>query len=161
MKTLDISWQRLVQGGRTCPRCGDTGAEIRKAVATLTPALAPMGIEVRLTESQLSADEFGNAPLESNRITLLGRDLEEWVGGETGQSQCCDVCGDNDCRTVNVAGETYETIPADMVVRAGLLAAADLLAGPAAQTGDCCEPTTQADPVSATQTSAPSSACCG
>ena len=63
MKTLDISWQRLVQGGRTCPRCGDTGAEIRKAVATLTPALAPMGIEVRLTESQLSADEFGNAPL--------------------------------------------------------------------------------------------------
>lgn len=148
MKTLDISWQRLVQEGRTCPRCGDTGDEVRKAVATLTPALAPIGIEVHLTESQLSPDEFGDAPLESNRITMQGRDLEEWVGAETGHSQCCDVCGANDCRTVNIGGATYETIPADLIVRAGLLAAADLMSE-ADKADDCCAPDAQ------------TSSCCG
>ena len=139
---LEVSWKRLVQGDRTCPRCGDTGEELSKAVATLTAALAPIGIGVHLTEGQLNSDEFDSAPLESNRILLQGRDLEQWVGGETGRSSCCDVCGQNECRTINLGGATYETIPSDLIVRAGLLAAAELLVekGPSAasQGSNCC-----------------------
>lgn len=41
MTDLTIAWQRLVDAGQTCPRCGDTGSEVRTAAATLTAALAP------------------------------------------------------------------------------------------------------------------------
>ncbi|MFZ2624388.1 MAG: DUF2703 domain-containing protein [Propionibacterium sp.] len=147
MKTLTIDWQRLVEAGKTCPRCGDTGGQVRQAAATLGQTLAPLGIEVHLREGQLSVDEFGRAPLESNRILLKGRTLEEWIGAQTGQSPCCEVCGPNDCRTVTLEGATYESIPADLVVRAGLLAAAELLAEPDEQAASCCGPTV---PVQAT-----------
>ncbi|HET7725108.1 MAG TPA: DUF2703 domain-containing protein [Propionibacteriaceae bacterium] len=128
MKELTVRWQRLVDGGETCPRCGETGEELHRAVAALTASFAPLGISVRLEETAISTDEFEQAPLESNRILLDGRSVEDWLGGGTGQSVCCDVCGPHDCRTVTVDGVDYEAVPADLVVRAGLLAAASLLA---------------------------------
>ena len=45
------------------------------------------------------------------------------VKGKTGVSSCCGVCGDNDCRTVSVNGSEYETIPSELIVKAGLTAA--------------------------------------
>lgn len=141
MTTLTIQWQRLVENGETCPRCGDTGEEVRKAATTLGQALAPTGIEVRLVEVEIPMAEFEKAPLESNRILIEGRSIEEWLGGEAGQSPCCDVCGPNDCRTLTVDGQTYESIPADLIVRAGLLAAAGLVA-PVRGQPCCCGPGT-------------------
>lgn len=138
MKRLTIKWQRLVEGGKTCPRCGDTGEEVRKASASLGQALAPLGIEVVLEEVEMSGAEFKRQPLESNRILLDGRPLEEWLGAQTGQSPCCDVCGPHECRTVIVDGQPHEAIPADLIVRAGLLAAAGL-AGKG-QDQPCCGP---------------------
>lgn len=138
MKTLTIRWQRLVEGGETCPRCGDTGAEVRKAAGTLGRALEPLGIEVVLEEAEIGLHEFERQPLESNRIVIGGRSIEEWLGGTSGQSPCCDVCGPSECRTVTVCGSTFEAIPADLVVRAGLLAAAGLTATAPAQ--PCCTP---------------------
>lgn len=137
MKTLRINWQRLVAEGQTCARCGSTEDELEKAVSTLKQSLAPMGIEVVLEKGELSVAEFKKDPLKSNQVWLNGRLLEEWTGGEVGQSPCCDVCGPTECRTVGVGGEVYETIPADLVVRAGLLAASQLVS---TQTnGSCCE----------------------
>jgi hypothetical protein len=150
MKTLTISWQRLLKAGRTCARCGGTGSEVRKAAATLERAMAPVGIKVRLEEFAIPHAEFERAPLESNRILIDGRSVEDWLGGATGQSPCCDLCGPNECRTVNVDGKSYETVPADLIVRAGLLAAAGLVGKvqedqcdcaskvPAAKNGGCC-----------------------
>lgn len=138
MKRLTIKWQRLVEGGRTCPRCGDTGEEVRRASASLGQALAPLGIEVVLEEAEISGDAFKRQPLESNRILLEGRSLEEWLGAQTGQSPCCDVCGRHECRTVNVDGQSHETVPADLIVRAGLLAAAELTGK--AKDPSCCGP---------------------
>ena len=140
MKTMTIKWQRLVEDGKTCPRCGDTGEEVRKATKTLGQVLAPMDIKVTLDEVEISLAEFERAPLESNRILLEGRSLEDWVGGVTGQSQCCDVCGPNDCRTVTVDGKSYESIPAELIVRAGLLAAASMTSPE--QGESCCGPNT-------------------
>lgn len=154
MTELSIVWQRLVDAGQTCPRCGDTGDEVRTAAATLTAALAPLGLTVRLNEGTISLAQFEQAPLESNRILIAGRPVEEWLGGATGQSPCCDVCGPNDCRTITVDDTTYETVPADLITRAGLLAAADLLAQPSASHDHpCCDPTQQT-----TGTAQP---CCG
>lgn len=127
MKTLTIAWQRLLDDGQTCPRCGSTETEIGKAVTLLTQSLAPLGIAVVLEKSALSNEQFACAPLQSNAIRIDGKLLEEWVGGETGQSPCCDVCGSNDCRTTTVGDDIYEVIPSDLIVKAGLLAAAQLL----------------------------------
>ena len=80
-----------------------------------------------MEKGELSESEFQKDPLQSNRIWIKGRSLEEWIGGNTGQSQCCGVCGTSDCRTVGVGGEVYETIPSDLVIKAGLIAASELI----------------------------------
>lgn len=127
MKTLEIIWQRLIHEEQTCPRCGSTGDEVEKAVVSLKQSLDPLGINVVLKKREISIDAFKKDPLLSNIIWINGRLLEDYIGGTTGQSQCCDVCGPNDCRTVGVDGNEYEVIPSELVIKAGLLAAAQLL----------------------------------
>jgi hypothetical protein len=136
-RTLTLTWERLLVDAETCPRCGATEAELDKAAAALRAALGPLGVAVVVEKRELAPAAFEADPSRSNRVWLNGRLLEDWLGGETGQSPCCDVCGEAECRTVEVGGEAYETIPADLIVRAGLAAAAalpgDLAAGP------CCD----------------------
>lgn len=128
MKKLQIRWQRLVdEQGETCDRCGATEEAVEDAVRKLTDSLRPMCIEVVLEKETLSLPEFSRNPLESNRIWIGGVPLEEWLSATSGQSRCCSTCGDADCRTVTVEGETYEAIPAELIIRAGLLAGAGLL----------------------------------
>lgn len=126
MKTLIVNWQRLLTDGKTCPRCGTTEAEVDKAVELLTQSLGPLGIDVVLEKNELSVDQFAQNPLQSNAIRINGRLLEDWLGARTGQSACCDVCGPNDCRTLDLGGEIHESIPVEPIVKAGLLAAAQL-----------------------------------
>lgn len=137
VSTLKIKWKRLVSKGETCPRCGSTEEELRKAVSTLKQSLAPLGIRVFLEKEELSVTKFKKDPLQSNRIWIGDHLLEEWIGGSVGQSPCCDVCGPHDCRTVEVEGQIYETVPAEVIIKAGLLAASQLVSPPAGET--CCE----------------------
>jgi hypothetical protein len=121
-------WQRLVSGGETCPRCGSTQGAIEHAVATLTEALRPLNIEPTLETIALDRTTFNEAPAESNRIWIAGRPLEDWVGAEVSGSQCCSVCGNNECRTLQVDGASYEAVPESLIVKAGLAAASTLIA---------------------------------
>lgn len=121
-KSLIISWQRLVSDGNTCPRCGLTEEELEKAVLLLKEELAPQGVEVVLKKEKITIDEFKKAPLKSNQITFNGESLEELLGAKTGRSKCCDVCGDEECRTIETGGMNYETIPAELIVKAGIKA---------------------------------------
>ncbi|QXE89704.1 DUF2703 domain-containing protein [Geomonas subterranea] len=128
MAELRIRWQRLVDdAGKTCGRCAGTGDEVQEAVDLLRVALAPLNISVIAESSHLGEAEFAQDPLESNRVWVAGKPLEEWLKVQTGQSRCCGPCGDNDCRTVSVAGRDYEVVPKELVVKAGLLAAAELI----------------------------------
>ncbi|MFH1285154.1 MAG: DUF2703 domain-containing protein [Candidatus Micrarchaeota archaeon] len=125
-KLLKIKWQRLMDEGKTCPRCGSTEKELKKAVSALNKSLSSRGIKVILEKSELSVSEFKKNPLQSNRILVNNVPLEEWVKGKTGESPCCDVCGSSKCRTVEVKGKAYETISAKLVIEAGLAAASYL-----------------------------------
>ncbi len=116
MKTLKIKWQRLISKGETCPRCGSTEKEVDKAVSTLSPSLASLGIEARLEKTELSVAEFKKNPLQSNRIWINDRPLEDWIKGRIDKSPCCDVCGPSECRTLEVKGKVYEAIPAEVSV---------------------------------------------
>ena len=128
MKPLPIVWQRLVNTeGRTCPRCHGTGDEMLGALDRLRAALAPLGVEPQLETVELNEAVFLTRPSESNRIWIAGKPLEEWLGGQTGSSRCCNEGGDKDCRTVEVAGQTYEVIPEELIVRAGVIAASQML----------------------------------
>jgi hypothetical protein len=120
-------WQRLLTDEGTCPRCGTTQEAVRHAVDALAEALRPLGIRPILEERALDLATFGQAPAESNRIWIAGRPLEDWLGADAGASRCCSVCGDHECRTLEVDGTTLEAVPERLIVKAGLAAAASLL----------------------------------
>jgi hypothetical protein len=130
-KVLKITWQRLVdEKGQTCQRCGSTGNELQKAYQSLEKSLSPLGVKVTLEKKALDPAICAKDISQSNRIWIGDRTLEQWLGAKAGKSPCgfcCAELGEQvECRTVEVEGQVYETIPAKLIIRAGLLAAADL-----------------------------------
>lgn len=124
MKTLVLEWQRLLdEQKQTCPRCGSTEQEIEKAVSSLRKELAIYGIDVTLRKRAMDAETFKKDALQSNKIMIEGKTLEEWLGAIAGRSTCCEACGDAECRTIEYAGKSHEAIPADLIVKAGRIAA--------------------------------------
>lgn len=143
MKQMPIVWKRLVTDGETCTRCGNTQQELEAAVAKLHESLLPLGVQPTLELREIDLTEFNANPSESNRIWIAGKPLEEWIGADVGKSRCCTVCGDADCRTVELAGRTYETIPQDILIKAGLMAASQMLLPSSPAPGadqSCCSP---------------------
>ncbi len=130
---LSIRWQRLVEDSETCSRCSSTEDELEDAVQKLEETLSALGMGLELEKEELTRGEFEKNPRESNLILINGKPLEDWLGGDVGQSECCDVCGDEDCRTVTINGKEYEVIPSDLIVKAGLAAASQTV-----NTGSSC-----------------------
>lgn len=125
---LKITWQRLVDTqGATCDRCQATETAVEEAALALRQALKDTPIIVEVEKLALPLAEFRRSPLESNRIWLAGRPLEEWLPLRIGSSPCCGPCGDKECRTVSLKGQVYEAIPSDLIIQAGLRAAATLI----------------------------------
>ena len=128
MKTLPIVWKRLVsEEGETCERCDATHREMQRAVSKLREALYPFGIEPALEERAIDEESFIADPSESNRVWIAGRPMEEWLGASVGSSRCCSVCGESECRTVEVGGSTFEAIPEELFTKAALVAASTLI----------------------------------
>lgn len=128
MTPLPIVWQRLVaENGKTCPRCDGTFQQIERAIATLRESLRPLGIDPVLEVKEIGDETFRKNPSESNRIWIGGRPLEDWLGATSGSSQCCSVCGDLPCRTTELGGTVYEEVPQELILRAGLMAASQVL----------------------------------
>lgn len=163
MKPMQILWKRLVKGGETCTRCGDTGRELETAVAKLAAALRPLGIEPVLETQEIDEAAFKANTSESNRVWIAGKPIEEWLGADVGMSRCCSVCGDSDCRTLEVGGRTYETIPEEQFLKAGLMAASQVMASPSSPdkaATSCCSSTSGTAPCPPTSEQA-KGGCCG
>ena len=127
MKTLTIIWQRLVnEKEETCARCQKTYEEIHKAFKKLKQALNPLSIDVVIDQRKIAQSTFVNDPSQSNRIWIGHRSLEDWLEAKVGQSQCCDICQGNECRTIEINTRVYEVIPEELIIKAGLLAASYL-----------------------------------
>lgn len=127
MSKLIIKWQRLVDDSTTCPRCSETEMEIEKAFLKLKEAFKYLDIEVMLEKYALNQDAFKKNPLTSNSILINKKPLEEWLDVETGKSLCFSVCGDEDCRTIKIKGQVYETIPESLIIKASLIASSELI----------------------------------
>jgi hypothetical protein len=151
MRPLKIIWQRLVTSrGETCDRCGGTFAALQRAVTKLKNVLRPLDVEPILETVELTQESFSRDPSASNRIWIAGRLLEEWLGARVGRSRCCSVCGEDECRTVEIEETVFETIPEHLILRAALTAAARMIAPVtemvSSETKICsCEPACCAD----------------
>ena len=131
MKKLTILWQRLLDDtGRTCPRCGETGGIIETSIEKLKKSFVEIGIDVQFIKKSVNFTQFSIDSLQSNRILINNKTLEEWIGASVGKSKCCDVCGDSDCRTLTFGHNTFETVPEALIIKASLLAAAELFNEP-------------------------------
>lgn len=153
MKQMSIVWKRLVKGGATCTRCGNTGRELEAAVAKLAASLRPLGIEPVLETQEIEEEAFEANPSESNRVWIAGKPIEEWLDANVGMSRCCSVCGDSDCRTLEVGGRTYETIPEEEFIRAGLMAGSQMMTRASSRdigATSCCSSTSGAVPCTPT-----------
>ena len=89
--------------------------------------LRPLDIEPVLETRQIDDAMFRADPSLSNRIWVDGTPMEEWLDASVGSSRCCSVCGDAECRTVEIGDTTFETIPERVLVRAALIATAQML----------------------------------
>ena len=129
MALLEISWQRVLKGAKTCERCGNTGLAVAAAAEKLRREFAPLGLEVVLTRKVL--DIF--AVPDSNLVAFNGEPLESLLGAEVGSNHCqscCELLGQTtDCRTLIYRGRTFEDLPEELILEAGRLAAKKLLAG--------------------------------
>ena len=132
-QTLQIRWQRLVdQKGKTCERCGATEQELQKAFRTLSRSLAPLGIKISLNKEKLDPETFAQDVSRSNRIWIGEKSIEKLLGARVGKSacgDCCEISGKQavKCRTLKMGKNTYEVVPASLIVRAGLIAASELI----------------------------------
>lgn len=131
---LIVHWQRLVDDqGQTCDRCGATEKAVDEAARQLQTALAPLGLDVELKKSVIDPATFARKSAESNRIWIGEEPLEQLLGAQVGTSKCCGSCGDNECRTLVLDGQTHEAVSARLIVQAGLIAASRQLGK-----ADCC-----------------------
>ncbi|MCB1758235.1 MAG: DUF2703 domain-containing protein [Gammaproteobacteria bacterium] len=116
MKTIDIEWRHLRVEGETCERCAATGALLRELVANLNRECAPRDVRVTLTETPLGPESVE----ESNRVLIDGRPLEAGIPairvGSSACASCSDLTGsDEQCRTLELDGRTFEVPPAYLI----------------------------------------------
>ena len=141
MKQMPIVWKRLVKEGQTCERCGSTFQQLESAVGKLEAALRPLGILPTLETETIDEREFLAEPTESNRVWIAGQPMDHWLDASVGTSRRCSVCAGSNCRTLEIDGRTFETIPEELFIKAGLAAASELLAPEAVMRSDssCCQ----------------------
>ncbi len=137
MKSLPIVWQRLVNSdGQTCGRCGGTFEGVLEAVEKLKVILRPLNIEPTVETKEIDSDAFRADPSQSNRIWISGKPIEEWLGAQVASSCCDSVCEGSDCRTIEVGNQAFEVIPSDLIIKAALIAASQLI-GPEKSDSSC------------------------
>jgi hypothetical protein len=130
---LQLRWQRLVgQKEETCERCKATEQEVQKAFPVLSRSLAPLGIKVSLSKDKLDSETFARDVSQSNRIWIGEKPIEKLLEARVGKSACgacCEISGKQGvkCRTLKIGKDTYEVVPASLIVRAGLIAASELI----------------------------------
>lgn len=128
MRSLPIVWQRLVDSsGQTCDRCGATYEGLKQAVEKLEEILRPLEIEPTVEIREIDRDSFTKEPNQSNRIWIAGKPIEEWLSANVSSSTCCTVCGDSECRTIEMGNDVFEAIPPELILQAALIAASQMV----------------------------------
>lgn len=125
-KTIVISWKKSDAAScKGCEKCGATEAEVNKAVTSLKTKLADRGFKVRAEERKAVP---ANVKPSEVGIWVCDIPLETWLAAGVGLKPCdpSQGCQMSSCKVLYVDGRTYETVPADMMMRACFLASDQL-----------------------------------
>lgn len=122
---LNISWIRPVAPGtEETPSCHKEAEKpVETAYGLLKESLEPLGFRVNLIKEKLSCEQFKEAPLQSNRIKINGVSLTEFLPNSKMGSVHDETLG-YPRPTIDFGGKTYTFLPHELIVQAGLIAAA-------------------------------------
>lgn len=123
-RTLVICWQHVVcQNDDPCERCINTPLEIQQAFEDLKSSLAGLGITVTYEEKKITEHD--------EHIYINDRDIIDLIKGEHVTTTCAECLDDQGnprtCNALKLGEDTYEVIPAELIVKAGLTAASELI----------------------------------
>ncbi len=137
VRTLTIAWHKVSDDdGSICDLSTATQQTVDQASEELRRALAPNGIEV-VVETLVPEKAEGGDCL-CNRVLIQGRFVDEWLGADLVKTSCSGCPNQKGCAETAESGgcggqynmihqgKTYGIVPADLIVMAGLVAAADL-----------------------------------
>jgi hypothetical protein len=117
MPVLEIEWRHFEKENNTCTRCSNTGQTLARVVAKLAEECRPQGWEIQFKETLLTENEIS----DSNMIRVNGQPIEQIlkhaVVGKSLCPSCCQLIGKSatNCRTIELAGRVYESIPAHLI----------------------------------------------
>jgi hypothetical protein len=122
--TLVIRWQHTVcQNENPCERCINTPLEIQRAYKDLKASLTGLGIVVTFEEKKMKEHD--------DHIFINDHDITDLLEGETIRTACLNCLDDKGdprtCNTLKLGDNTYEVIPAELIIKAGLVAASELV----------------------------------
>jgi hypothetical protein len=120
---VTLKWQKVAdKDGQTCNHCGATEISLKKAMQLFEKE----GIKAELEVVEVTVEDFAKNCSESNRLWVNGKPIEEVLQAEVGTAKCSGVCtthkADATCRTLVFDGKSYESIPAELIVKAGMIA---------------------------------------
>jgi len=138
--TLRIEWQKAdTDACLACKGGGAREADIQKAFERLSKQLAAKGIRVELVEKKATVDS--TVPeIAGGQMWLGNLPVENWLGAST-QGKICPACpvgkyGKGHMhKSLVLDGQVYDPIPVELMVRAGMNAAQQLVQNQKSETG--------------------------
>lgn len=133
-RTLVIRWQHAVcQNDNPCERCINTPLEIQQAFDDLKTSLSGLGITVTLEEKKIKHHD--------DHLFINDRDVVDLLKGERVKTACANCFDDKGnprtCNSLKLGDDVFEVIPAELIIKAGLVAASELItAAPEAPCGE-------------------------
>ena len=123
-RTLVIRWQHAVcQNDNPCERCINTPIEIQRAFDDLKSSLAGLGITVTMEEKKIKDHD--------DRLFINDHDVIDLLKGERTKTACANCFDDKGnprtCTSLKLGEDVFEVIPAELIIKAGLVAASELM----------------------------------
>jgi hypothetical protein len=142
--TLTIAWHKVSDAdGSICDLSTATEQSIEQASLELTRTLAPHGVKVEV--KTLTPEKVEGSTCLCNRVLIQGRYIDEWLDAEVVKAPCSGCPNQSGCAGSGSAcagqtamvhqGITYNIVPANLIVMAGMVAAADLTGEPISYNG--------------------------
>jgi hypothetical protein len=123
-RTLVIRWQHAVcKNENPCERCVNTPLEIQQAYENLRESLAGLGIIVTMEEKKIKQHD--------DHIYINDHDIIDLLKGERTKTECANCFDEKGnprtCNSLKLGDKTFEVIPAELIMKAGLMAASELI----------------------------------
>ena len=138
VQTLTIAWHKVSEAdGSICDLSIATQQTVDEAAGKLSQALATDGVDIVV--KTLTPEKVEGGDCLCNRVLIQGRFVDEWLGAEMVKTACSGCPNQAGCPKSAGSGgacggqyamihqdKTYSIVPANLIVMAGLIAAADL-----------------------------------